>query len=682
MKTVVLHIGPLDPAIDGYPVTALEMGAPGGVAQQIAAGVLPRSLQPPGINPLFTVDEMRARFAAAGQPDEGLAEIGAQLYALLAPAPIDAYMQTLTDNARIVLEIEPPDLQPLPWELLCRNQVFLFPNADIPFCRGVGQPLAPLPEHDWPLRLLVIVGSKEAAKEAAATPQNDEVQAEAELESMYDALVGCEADVDFLVLKRQSKAEIVRQLREFKPHILHFIGHGGVKPDDTAFLEFYNEQSKTKDFWEPTIIRNDLVGLEKTLRLAFLNACRSDAAGKDGLWSVTNAFVEAGVPAVLGMRTEIAGDDAGRFAGAFYHMLANGAPIDTAVAEARRQVHEPLTDGLKRREWASPCLQVQAAPSTIIQIGTGVDENHRKLVRRVREFIPLRQLVDRRHERWQAWQRLRQQRPQNLLVITGESGVGKTKFVHMLMERCALCKHEIRYVNMKERGIDYLTLLRAIRDGEGRPGATVLTKPLPAADVAFAQFNRQVNQALTVVGFNNNGAPEDRDWLQPIREELYEEGQADQLFRAFRSGLEQVAAVNPPLVLVLDHLEAIAAHQFIDYINPFLFAWINQMPNVYVILLLTRQQFADYKLREIDVDLKPMELDLFKLEEWENLAMEFLRRMLKLGPTPVSLSTAEDLQAARDFVTNSGKLLINKPFWAPIVLEKFGAFYESATRGR
>lgn len=656
MKTVVLHVGGFDSATDGYAVTLREMTAAG--TGTLATGLLPRSLQPPAVNPLFTVDEMRKRFAAAGQPDESLAAIGAQLYALLAPAAIDTQLQTLNADTRIVLTIEPPELQPLPWELLCRNQLFLFPNADLPFCRGVSQPLAPLPDHEWPLRLLVIVGSKEAG---AANPQSDEVQAEAELEYLCDALVGCEADVDFLVLKRQSKAEIVRQLREFKPHILHFIGHGGVNLDKIPFLMLYNEQSKTNEFWEPTVIRNDLVGLEKTLRLAFLNACRSDAAGQDGLWSVTNAFLEAGVPAVLGMRTEIAGDDAGRFASAFYRLLAGGAAIDVAVAEARRQVHEQLQDGLKRREWASPCLQVQAAPETVLRIGLGVTPTRRQALRTINEFKATRRLVDRRDERRQAWAGFRQKK-RNLLIITGDNRVGKTRFAHMLMERCALADHELRYIDMKEQGGDYLSLLRAIRDG--RPEGPLLSEPLASAPQAFTPFNRLVNQVLDAA--LPPGTSPDEDSLAPVKPPIFIQSQARQLFSTFRAGLEQAAAQHPPLVLVLDHLGMFPANQLIDYLNPHLFQWVSTHPHLRMVLLLTEAQYRDFGLDELKDDFERIRIASFPRALWVELAMEFVRR--NMDPQPSEQARQELLQHARIFIQGALGFKIRDE-WKPDLLE-------------
>lgn len=656
MRTVVLHAGGFDPTIDGYPVTLLEMTALGNTPV-LATGVLPSSLQP-SAGPIFSADEMRKRFAAAGQPDESLTAIGAQLYALLAPGAIDAHLQTLDRDARVVLTIEPPELQLLPWELLCRNQLFLFPNASIPFCRGVGHPLASLPDHDWPLRLLVIVG----AKEAAATPQADEVQAEAELEYLGDALVGCEADIDFLVLKRQSKAEIVRQLRKFQPHILHFIGHGGINLDKVPFLLLHNEQAKINEFWEPTVIRNDLLGLEKTLRLAFLNACRSDAAGQDGLWSVTNAFLEAGVPAVLGMHTEIAGDDAGRFAGAFYQMLASGKSVDVAVAEARRRVHEPLQDGLKRREWASPCLQVQAAPESILRVGIGVKPALRQELRTIREFKSTRRLVDRRDERREAWHDL-SQKQHSLLVITGDDRVGKTRFAHMLMERCALADHELCYLDMKEHGGDYLTLLRAIRDGH-----SLLSEPLTTPPNGFTLFNRLVNQTLSAP--IPPGSSPDDDLMAPVIPAAFIQSQARQLFQAFRSGLEQVAALRPPLVLVLDHLDLFPANQFTDYLNPYLLQWGSNHPDLRIILLLTEAQYRDFELDEFKDDFAHIPIRSFERALWVELAMEFVRR----NTDPKRFPNEEQKRAYFSKAKNSLLLLADLWMihgdWKPDLLER------------
>src|SRR5262249_19596921 len=150
-------------------------------------------------------------------------------------------------------------------------------------------------------------------------------------------------------------------IKEFSPHILHFIGHGQIYGSETA-LELFNNATGQKEVWTPKAIRND--GLPETLRLVVVNACRSSTQGESaalnrlGLRSVTEAFLRVGVPAVLGMRSDVAGADAVRFGATFYGALAAGEAVDVAVTRGRQAVYREYADGLERREWAAPCLVV------------------------------------------------------------------------------------------------------------------------------------------------------------------------------------------------------------------------------------------------------------------------------------------------------------------------------------
>ena len=70
----------------------------------------------------------------------------------------------------------------------------------------------------------------------------------------------------------------------------------------------------------------------------FLNACRTaSATAQDMTWAVTEAFSSGGVPAVLGMQADIRGDAAAALSGPLYRALANGDPVDVALARARRR---------------------------------------------------------------------------------------------------------------------------------------------------------------------------------------------------------------------------------------------------------------------------------------------------------------------------------------------------------
>jgi hypothetical protein len=664
MQTSIIRIDPLDPAQHGYPILLLTWPPPAGPAPAPLA-YIPENLQLAGMPYTFDAQGMCASFTGAAGPTPALQDVGAQLYTLLTQdAALVLALQT--PDQRTLLDIRAPGLQPLPWELLWRTHDHspLFGDPQRPICRGALTEGASLPALDeWPLRLMLAIGSR--ANDPA-------VRAEQELERVMAALTPCDPDIDLLIWKRGSKASLVAEIQRFKPHILHFVGHGQVATDGSAVLELMTDAG-SQEKWEPTAIRND--GLPPTLRLVVINACRSGNAGqtealnRNGMWSVTDAFMAAGVPAVIGMRTDVAGEDAARFAARFYQALADGVDLDIAVAQSRQAVYQPLPDGLKRREWASPCLQVRYPPDQIVRIGAGIAPDRRKSVKNAHDFRENRSWVDRRLERRQAWVEMAG-RQRSLLVVEGDDKVGKTSFAHMLMERCSLCGHDVRYVDLKtyidadpkpppgtRRG-DFLTVLRAVRDGSpSNDKKLILRQPLPAKK--FALFNQTINQVL---GATPPAGQEDVDQMVLLTQAA--NTRAEELISVFRDCLVQVVD-RPPLVIVLDHLKPLTEDNFIHYLSPFLLDWCIDRPDIRIVLLLTSAQYLAFDVeQQLAPNFDHVKVNDFSPDDWEDLAIEYLRRTRVSEP-------AEFFEGARAILPQVRKLWkINGP-WKPGALKMF-----------
>ncbi len=139
----------------------------------------------------------------------------------------------------------------------------------------------------------------------------------------------------------------------------------------------------------------------------------------------------------------------------------------------------------------------------------------------------MRGLVDRRPERSGAWRRVAEDQ-RKVVVVRGKPDVGKTAFVHLLMERCALRSHQLRYVDLAGTNkVDVLTVLWRICNGDG--GAVddlALNGPLPAA--AFQPFKDAVQEVL--------GAPlsPDSNWSN-IQQAI----DRKRIVENFQKGLEQ-----------------------------------------------------------------------------------------------------------------------------------------------
>jgi len=93
-------------------------------------------------------------------------------------------------------------------------------------------------------------------------------------------------------------------------------------------------------------------------RLAVLNACegaRSDDAS-DPFAGTAQSLIQQGLPAVVAMQFEITDDAAIIFARELYAAIADGYPLEAALAEARRAI---LHEG-NLTEWATPVLYSRA----------------------------------------------------------------------------------------------------------------------------------------------------------------------------------------------------------------------------------------------------------------------------------------------------------------------------------
>jgi hypothetical protein len=104
---------------------------------------------------------------------------------------------------------------------------------------------------------------------------------------------------------------------------------------------------------------------ERTLRLAVLNACEGARTSRaDPFAGTAQSLVQQGVPAVIAMQFEITDQAAVAFTHEFYAALADGYPVDAALAEARKAVFAQGNDV----EWGTPVLTMRAPDGRIFDV--------------------------------------------------------------------------------------------------------------------------------------------------------------------------------------------------------------------------------------------------------------------------------------------------------------------------
>jgi Concanavalin A-like lectin/glucanases superfamily/CHAT domain len=108
-----------------------------------------------------------------------------------------------------------------------------------------------------------------------------------------------------------------------------------------------------------------LMADELSLQLAVLNACEGARAGaEDPFAGVAASLVKSEIPSVIAMQFEITDDAAILFAGGFYSALARGAPVDAALAAARKAIWANYND----IEWGTPVLFMRVPDGKIFDV--------------------------------------------------------------------------------------------------------------------------------------------------------------------------------------------------------------------------------------------------------------------------------------------------------------------------
>ncbi len=253
---------------------------------------------------------------------------------------------------RIRLRLNAPELIDLPWEYLYYPALnrFLVLAVETPLVRYVdlpqpAQPLAVSP----PLRILVMISN---------LLETSGLDTEHEWRQLNVALAKLKARslVELERLPGASLTALHTRLRGGPYHIFHFIGHGvfdGQMQDGMLLLEDEHRRSQRVSGQKlGTLLHN-----HRHLRLAVLNACEGARVARcDPFAGAALSLVQQGIPAVIAMQFEITDQAAVTFAREFYHALADGYPVDTAMVEARTGIYTMGNDV----EWGTPVLYLHA----------------------------------------------------------------------------------------------------------------------------------------------------------------------------------------------------------------------------------------------------------------------------------------------------------------------------------
>ena len=338
--------------------------------------------------PFTTKEILRFKFAVErailargssfrGQPPlamERLKEFGLKLYKGLPEAVRERYQAAREKAAvegytgvRLRLNFTDSRLMTIPWEFLYdpKRGEFLGLSGQTLLVRYTELPYPPTLGFRPPLKVLVAAPSPRDLSPLDA--EQERRRMEAASKSLEEAGLITSRWLDFAETKRPVSLEALHDaLFTFRPHVLHFIGHGTFDEQrDEGALFFEGKETRQKEpvnSWRLA----QLATSSESLRLVFLNACKgAETSESEKLSSVAASLVQKGIPAVIGMQFMVTDEAAIEFSGKFYQRLAEGAPVDTAVQEGRIHVGVVKDNPL---EWATPVLYLLPRDGRIFKL--------------------------------------------------------------------------------------------------------------------------------------------------------------------------------------------------------------------------------------------------------------------------------------------------------------------------
>jgi len=245
-----------------------------------------------------------------------------------------------------------PELAYLPWEYIYKSSLnrFLSLSVETPIIRYLDLPeRVPALHVKPPLKILVMISNP------VDLPA---LNTQSELNKLTTALKDLMARNLFTVdyMENSTIQALHQRLRNEKYHIFHYIGHGMFdhKSRD-GMLAFEDELNQS------SLISGEQLGLilkdHNSMKLVVLNACEGARASIEDPFSGTaQSLVQQGIPAVIAMQFKISDEAAITLSQDFYSFVAQGYPVDEALAETRKAicVHGNLV------EWGVPVLYMRS----------------------------------------------------------------------------------------------------------------------------------------------------------------------------------------------------------------------------------------------------------------------------------------------------------------------------------
>jgi hypothetical protein len=372
--TPVLH----DPSRWTVRVDRSPVPAHAGMAQDVA--------------PSMTREQLGQLQAGSGWPNIGtLQAIGDCVWSSILPTPLnfsfDAAYAAATarqHGMRVVVvrqvgggpaaDPNRVGLPEMPFEAIRRPDAKKFLALDelTPLSRGLQiEPDQPPYHLEPPVRVLVVVAKPKDKPSAAVGDEGAAIQG---------VVAPLGAQVSLKLSPSGTYEEFRAQLEAFRPHVVHFVGHGGYAPigDDPTpqpHICFERSDDGKTHYVDADTLSNALES--RDVRLVVLTACQSAGAAPalgpyepQALDGIAQRLVlsTSGVSAAVAMQFDFEAAAAVAFSRELYrHLLDPGRALDEAVTLARKEVLQQMNAG--HRAWVTPVVYWRCRDGRVFDIG-------------------------------------------------------------------------------------------------------------------------------------------------------------------------------------------------------------------------------------------------------------------------------------------------------------------------
>jgi hypothetical protein len=300
---------------------------------------------------------------------EAARELGGKLFDAVFSGDLRACFMSSRDQAleaegrglRIKLRLqEVPELADIPWEYLFDSSTdrFFAQSNQTPIVRYLAiREKVPSLAVTFPLRILVMVSRP--SDYACLDVEREKSKIKEALKDLAEA-----GKIQLEFLESATLTALVHRLRKQDCHVFHYIGHGGFdKQSEEGVLVLEDDRGRS---WLAGAHRVGTVLHDcRSLRLAVFNACEGARNSQtDPFTGLAATVVHQGIPAVVGMQFEITDQAAIIFSREFYGAIAEGFPVDAALAEARKAIYLAPNDV----EWGTPVLYMRSPDGILFEL--------------------------------------------------------------------------------------------------------------------------------------------------------------------------------------------------------------------------------------------------------------------------------------------------------------------------